>query len=70
MRPTPDFVLATTSRSVNREHVYGVVADLISRQPDHLAELVRLMTEIQRRGVNLSPHWRCLTEALIFDELK
>lgn len=49
--------------------LYRDVAQAIARQSDHLIELVRLLTEIQRRGVDLSEHWDCLEEALVFDEL-
>lgn len=70
IQTTPDFVSGIVNRPVNREHVYDVVADLIARQPDHLAELVTLMTAINNAGVDLVEHWDCLTAELVLGEME
>lgn len=38
--------------------------------PDqHLRFLVRLLTSLQRSGVDMSEHWDCLLEALILEKV-
>ena len=47
-------------------------APVIVRQlpPDqHLPFLVRLMTSLQRAGVDMTEHWDCLLEALILEKV-
>lgn len=36
---------------------------------DHLRFLVRLLTSLQRAGVDMSEHWDCLLEALILEKV-
>lgn len=36
---------------------------------EHLHFLVRLLTSLQRQGIDLSEHWDCLLEALILEKM-
>lgn len=56
-RPT----LANPPIVADNAGLYRIVGEVISRQPDHLAELVALMTAISDAGVDLVEHWDCLT---------
>lgn len=44
-----------------------IVAQLPADQ--HLPFLVRLLTSLQRSGVDMSEHWDCLLEALVLEKI-
>lgn len=57
---------------IRSENIYSLAAATIASAPEneHLTHLVRLLTEIQRAGVDLSMHWDCLLEAIILEEIR
>lgn len=48
----------------DHEAAYSLVAAIVARSNDPLAELVRLMEAIKTAGVDLSLHLDCLVDAL------
>lgn len=70
MQKIADFRTATAPTHTNgHDDPFNIAANVIASAPDNerLTHLVRLMTAIQSRGVNLSMHWDCLLEALCLE---
>lgn len=61
----PNFRPTLANPPADNAGLYRIVAEAISRQPDHLAELVQLFVALNRAGVRVDDHWDCLLEGMI-----
>jgi hypothetical protein len=66
MQRIPDFrsVLDIPPFTADHTGLYQIVAEAVARQPDHLAELVRLFVALNRAGVQVHEHVDCAMLAL------
>ena len=62
--PPVIFVPANLPLEADNTGLYRITAEALARQPGHLGELVNLMTEIRRAGVDIVDLWDCLCEEL------
>lgn len=63
-------LIANPPYVVDYDDPYQALAEHIAGSDNHLAELVGLMTAIQRAGVDLVEHWDCLTAELVLGEME